>query len=103
MKTLGEKIQEARELASMSQRKLGLLLGISDKTVSSYENSRTRPSVEILSRISKELKKPIGYFLDESLVTTDDKVSIVQSKIEDLKKEILELESRVGALKNSKT
>jgi transcriptional regulator with XRE-family HTH domain len=95
MKTLGEKIQEARDKASMSQRKLGLLLGVSDKTVSSYENNRTRPSVEILSRIAKELKKPIGYFLDESLVTTEDKVSIIKTRIEELKKDILELEKRV--------
>ena len=98
MKTLGEKIQEARELAHMSQRKLGLLLGISDKTVSSYENNRTKPSVEILSMISKELNKPIGFFLDESLVTVDDKVAILQSKVKELKKEISELESRVGNL-----
>jgi len=95
MKTLGEKIQEAREGANISQRKLGLLLGISDKTVSSYENDRTKPSVEILSRIAKELKKPIGYFLDESLVTTTDKISIVKSKVEELRKEILELEKRL--------
>ena len=96
MKTLGEKIYEARDGASMSQRKLGLLLGISDKTVSSYENNRTKPSVEILSRIAKELKKPIAYFLDESLVTTEDKVAIVKSKVEELRKEILELERRLS-------
>ncbi len=95
MKTLGEKIQEAREKAGMSQRKLGILLGISDKTVSSYENNRTKPSVEILTRISKELKKPIGYFLDETLVTTEDKISIINVKIQELKKEILDLEKRM--------
>lgn len=95
MKTLGEKIQEAREKAGMSQRKLGILLGISDKTVSSYENNRTKPSVEILTRISKELKKPIGYFLDETLVTTEDKISIINVKIQELKKEILDLEKRI--------
>lgn len=95
MKTLGEKIQEAREKAGMSQRKLGLLLGVSDKTVSSYENNRTRPSVEILSRISKELKKPVGCFLDESLVTTEDKISIITSKIEELKEEISKLENQI--------
>ncbi len=95
MKTLGEKIYEARDRENMSQRKLGLLLGISDKTISSYENNRTKPSVEILSRIAKELKKPIGYFLDESLVTTGDKVAIVKSKVEELRKEILKLEERL--------
>ena len=95
MKPLGEKIQEVREKASMSQRKLGILLGVSDKTVSSYENNRTRPSVEILSRIAKELKKPIGYFLDEGLVTTEDRISIIKSKIEELKKDISDLERRI--------
>jgi len=97
MKTLGEKIQEAREGANMSQRKLGLLLGISDKTVSSYENNRTKPSVEILSVIAKELKKPIGCFLDESLVTTEDRISIIKSKVEELKREISELEKKIGS------
>ncbi len=95
MKTLGEKIQEAREKAPMSQKKLGLLLGVSDKTVSSYENNRTKPSVEILSRIAKELKKPIGYFLDEGLVTTEDRISIIKAKIEELKKDISDLERKI--------
>ncbi len=95
MKTLGEKIQEAREKTPMSQKKLGLLLGVSDKTVSSYENNRTKPSVEILSRIAKELKKPIGYFLDEGLVTTEDRISIIKAKIEELKKDISDLERKI--------
>lgn len=94
METLGKKIQEAREKAGMSQRKLGILLGLSDKTISSYENDRTKPSVEILSRIAKELKQPIGCFLDESLVTAEDRISVLKSKIEDIKNEILELEKR---------
>ena len=95
MKTLGEKIQEAREGAGMSQRKLGILLGLSDKTISSYENNRTKPSVEILSRIAKELKKPIGCFLEESLVIAEDRVAILQSKIDEIKKEIGEIEERL--------
>ena len=95
MKTLGEKIQEAREKTPMSQKKLGLLLGVSDKTVSSYENNRTKPSVEILSRIAKELKKPIGYFLDEGLVTTEDRISIIKAKREELKKDISDLERKI--------
>ena len=98
METLGEKIQKARDGVHMSQRKLGILLGISDKTVSSYENNRTKPSVEILTRISKELRKPIEYFLDETLVTTEDRVSIINAKIQDLKKEITELEKRIRKL-----
>jgi repressor LexA len=53
MKTLGKKIQEAREKAGMSQRKLGILLGLSDKTISSYENDRTKPSVEICLELQK--------------------------------------------------
>ena len=95
METLGKKIQKAREKAGMSQRKLGILLGVSDKTVSSYENDRTKPSVEILSRIAKELKKPIGCFLDETLITTEDRISVIQAKIQELKKEISDIEKRI--------
>ncbi len=92
MKTLGKKIQEAREKAGMSQRKLGILLGLSDKTISSYENDRTKPSVEILSGIAKELKHPIAFFLDESLVTVEDRISILKSKIDEMKEEIADIE-----------
>ena len=95
MKTLGEKIQEAREKAGMSQRKLGILLGLSDKTISSYENNRTKPSVEILSRISKELKKPIGCFLEEGLIITEDRLEAIQSKLEEIKKEVKDIEKRL--------
>ena len=48
IKDFGEKLKNARLYKKMSQRSLGLALGLSDKTISSYESGRSFPSLEIL-------------------------------------------------------
>jgi transcriptional regulator with XRE-family HTH domain len=50
IKDFGEKLRSARLYKGMSQRSLGLALGLSDKTISSYESGRSYPSLEILER-----------------------------------------------------
>jgi transcriptional regulator with XRE-family HTH domain len=46
----------------MSQKELGDSLGISDKAVSSYEQSRATPPLGTLQKIAKITHKPISYF-----------------------------------------
>lgn len=72
-KEFGGKLKSARLETGLSQRSLGLSIGLSDKTISSYESSRSYPNLEILKKISEVLKKPVGYFL--SSVTEEVKIS----------------------------
>jgi len=98
-----ERLKTARENKNISQRKLGIILGLSDKAISAYESGRTYPPLDTLLKISKELEKPVGYFLDEdskeaSLISKVDRLSF------DLKDFAKELEAmREALLKDMKT
>lgn len=66
-KKLGKKIKLARIELDMNQTDLAKKIGAKQKSISRYENSLSMPSIETLMKISKALKKPAGYFLDESV------------------------------------
>ncbi len=97
-----ERLKTAREIKNISQRKLGMLLGLSDKAISAYESGRTYPPLDTLLKIAKELDKPVSYFLDE-----DTKEASLISKVDrltfDLKEFAQELEeTRKALIKNAK-
>lgn len=76
---IGERIKRARESRGLSQKLLGVKLGLSDKAISSYESARTVPPIETMYKIAKELKKPISFFLeseedDASLLERIDRI-----------------------------
>jgi transcriptional regulator with XRE-family HTH domain len=86
------RLKTAREIKNISQRKLGMLLGLSDKAISAYESGRTYPPLDTLLKIAKELEKPVSYFLDEdtkeaSLISRVDKLSF---DLKDFAKELEE-------------
>jgi transcriptional regulator with XRE-family HTH domain len=63
LKNIGTKIKEAREEQNISQKDLGMSLGLTDKAISAYEACRTIPPLETLVRIAEELHKPLDYFI----------------------------------------
>lgn len=52
-KTLGSKIYELRKKKGLTQEDLAILLDISDKSISKWENDMTRPTIENLGKLSK--------------------------------------------------
>ena len=66
--TLGNKIYELRKKKNLTQEDLALLLDISDKAVSKWENGTSKPTIENLSKLSKIL----DISLDE-LITLEEK------------------------------
>ncbi len=64
-KKLGKKIKLARVELDMTQADLAEATEIMQKSISRYETGLSLPSLESLDKISKVLKKPFGYFLDE--------------------------------------
>lgn len=96
IKDFGEKLKNARLYKGMSQRSLGLALGLSDKTISSYESGRSFPSLEILERISEILNKPIEYFIssskeihiEQNLEKVNQLLLTIKEEISDIKKTI---------------
>lgn len=63
---VGKKIKQAREEEQMSQRELAEALGYESATaISLIEAGKRSVEVEVLTRISKILKRDIKFFLNE--------------------------------------
>lgn len=82
-KDFGIRLKKARQEYGLSQRSLGLALGLSDKTISSYESSRSYPNLEILKKLSEVLGRSTDYFLEY-----DKKEVSLLERIERLEKEV---------------
>ncbi len=91
------KLRHSRQDKGLSQRGLGLALGLSDKTISSYESGRSYPNLEILERISDILDKPIEYFISSS---KQIQISELIKRIESNQKEITQDISKISDLIN---
>ena len=94
--SLGQRIRKARREIGLSQKDVARELNISDKTVSSYEVNRAKPSFSTIKKISGIVHKPISYF-DENADT--DELDL-QLKIKTIEKELKEVKE---LLKKRKT
>jgi transcriptional regulator with XRE-family HTH domain len=93
IKEFGSRLKLAREDFGISQRSLGLSIGLSDKTISSYESGRSYPNLEILKKIADVLEKPVDYFISSSNedVLIKDLLGRIVRKQSDLVDEIKKL------------
>lgn len=82
VKDFSKKLKEARIEKGLSQRSLGLSIGLSDKTISSYESSRSYPSLDILKKLTEELGKSFDYFL-----SSEGERDALLERIKDLERE----------------
>ncbi|MFZ5634264.1 MAG: helix-turn-helix domain-containing protein [Bacillota bacterium] len=62
-KSIGRRLQMAREEAGLSQEQLALRIGCSQSTLSNYEKGKRRLYLAQLEKIAEELQKPIEYFM----------------------------------------
>jgi transcriptional regulator with XRE-family HTH domain len=94
---IGERIKLAREEKGISQKKLGLVLGLSDKAISAYEAGRTYPPLDTLFKISAELNKPIFFFLTDQTqdAYVDDSISNIELMLKDIQKEIENIKKKL--------
>ncbi len=99
LSNIGHKIKEAREDQGLSQKDLGIALGLSDKAISAYEASRTIPPLETLVRIADELNKPLEYFItqDSSDFKIESRLASMESIVEQLLAEIKRIKEYLEA------
>ncbi|MBL7130589.1 MAG: helix-turn-helix transcriptional regulator [Candidatus Omnitrophica bacterium] len=64
-KKLGKKIKLARIELDLTQTDLAKKIRAKQKSISRYETGLSMPSIDTLMKISKALKKPAAYFLEE--------------------------------------
>ncbi len=65
----GDRLKQARQQLRLSQKQLGLEIGIDPATASprinQYENNRHRPSDQTIAKLSAVLKVPVAFFYAE--------------------------------------
>ena len=84
METIGDRIKLARKKCGYTQETLAKTLYFSDKAISSWEQNRTEPSLEMLVRIAEILDCSIGYLVygdnPRSDVETEIKIKITKDE-----------------------
>lgn len=83
---LAERIREARKNAHLSQDELGKMIGVSDKSVSAYEQARSTPPISKLKKIAEATNHPFSYFTQE-----DNKDALLSSKLATIERELAEV------------
>ena len=66
MDIFSERIKKCRELLRLSQLEVSKITGISNKSLSRYENGDTEPDLETLKRLSKLYKVSVDYLLGKT-------------------------------------
>jgi transcriptional regulator with XRE-family HTH domain len=85
---LSQRIRKARQEARLSQSALGKLIGVSDKSVSSYEQGRSTPPVNKLKKIAEFTNHPLTYFTQEDNddATITSKLLAIEHEFQEIKK-----------------
>ena len=83
---IGIKIKKLRLENNMSQKEFGALLGISDRAVSKWENSLSKPSSDNLIAISKIFNVSVGYFSQDDYFITDSGKNVGMESLTELYK-----------------
>ncbi|MBU2970011.1 helix-turn-helix domain-containing protein [Pseudoalteromonas sp. C2R02] len=89
------RLKEARKRASMTQKELGIRIGLDASSASSrmnhYEKDRHTPDVQTLQRMAAELGVPLNYFFCDSSETAELACLINNLSIEEKQKLIEQL------------
>jgi transcriptional regulator with XRE-family HTH domain len=83
---LAKRIKTARTNSHLSQQDLGKYIGVSDKSISSYEKGRSQPPLDNLQKIAEATRHPMTYFTDEQTETSE-----IIAKLETIERELAEV------------
>jgi transcriptional regulator with XRE-family HTH domain len=83
---LALRIREARRNSHLSQDELGKQIGVSDKSVSAYEQGRSTPPINKLKKIAESTNHPLSYFTQE-----DNEEALLTSKLANIERELAEV------------
>lgn len=82
MLTLGEKIKNIRISNNLKQSELAEMLFVSEKTISSWENNRTVPDLNIIYKISDYFKKSFYCLINDDYDTENTNEIEIKLKVD---------------------
>jgi transcriptional regulator with XRE-family HTH domain len=84
---INEKIKRLRKQKGLSQKDLGLRIGVSQQVITNYERGIREPSLEVLLKISGALDVSIETLVGAKQITPDAQISrALQKRFEIIKK-----------------
>lgn len=90
MKMIGDKIKRIRKEKNISQQELANKLFVSDKTISSWEQNRTEPNLDMIVKICDILDTSVGNLIYDNVekinVETEIKIKLEENEYNRLKK-----------------
>lgn len=89
--TTGQRIQQARKKAGLSQKQLGEKLGLSASMIGQWENDLRNPKRETLERIADALNVSVAYFLGYAPTHEIAKKDFFEGKIDAAIHNVLEV------------
>lgn len=85
---LGLRIKEVRELNDLTQEQLAVNAGMSRNYISSIENGRYSPSIEVLGKIAKALDISLLHLLDNRVESMERRAAEEQARLNSVFKNI---------------
>lgn len=67
MKTFADKVRETRVALNLNQETLGELVGVSKRTIVSYENDGVKPRPNKLSKLAEVLQVSVDYLKNDEI------------------------------------
>ncbi len=102
MEGLGEKIKNIRISNNLKQSELADILHISEKTISSWENDRTTPDLNMIYKISNYFKKSFYYLISDDYINLNNNEIEIKLKVDKSEHErILNLVKNTAKYKNT--
>ena len=102
MESLGEKIKNIRISNNLKQSELADILHISEKTISSWENDRTTPDLNMIYKISNYFKKSFYYLISDDYNDLNNNEIEIKLKVDKSEHErILNLVKNTAKYKNT--
>ena len=102
MESLGEKIKNIRISNNLKQSELADILHISEKTISSWENDRTTPDLNMIYKISNYFKKSFYYLISDDYINLNNNEIEIKLNVDKSEHErILNLVKNTAKYKNT--
>lgn len=73
---IGKFIAEQRKEKNMTQEELASIMGVTDKSISRWENGRTMPDLSMISTLAKELNCAIPELLNGRKMTQEELIDL---------------------------
>ena len=93
MESLGDRIANLRKELDINQKELSTKVGITEASLSRYENNLREPKSEIIVRLAKALETSTDYLLgvnDNTKISKEDKLIIENLSVSEKTKKLLE-------------